>query len=104
MRGLDDHYRTLLAEYQGQLDASAAQEDFTYELTPEDRAFFKSYRRNVALRSCGQTETDKNVCDFLEIMALDNYEPSKTMPEFIWNSIEEAWLMWQDGIKYSKGK
>jgi hypothetical protein len=27
MRGLDDHYRTLLAEYQGQLDAQAAQEE-----------------------------------------------------------------------------
>lgn len=27
MNGLDNHYRTLLAEYQGQLDAQAAQEE-----------------------------------------------------------------------------
>ena len=27
MRGLDDHYRALLAHYQGQLDAQAAQEE-----------------------------------------------------------------------------
>ena len=102
MRGLDNHYRTLLAEHQGKLDQE--DEDLSYELSREDLAFFKSYRSNVVGRSSGQAATDKNICDFLEIMALDNYEPSKAMPEFLWDSIEQAWLVWQDATKYTKGK
>jgi len=101
MKGLDDHYRTLLAQHQGRIDQNA-EEDLAYELDIEDLAFFKSFKRNVVSRSSGQAASDKNITDFLEIMARDNYDQSKTMPEFLWNSIEDAWLMWQDAMAYTQ--
>jgi hypothetical protein len=92
MRGLDDHYRTLLAHYQGQLDASAALEEEEYELSPVEEAFMKSYM------SCIAIGTEENVTEFFKTMN----ESDAFMACHVFTSIEEAWLMWQDAIKFMK--
>ena len=95
MNGLDNHYRTLLAEYQGQLDTQAAQEE-EYELSPEDEAFMKSYM------SCIAIGTEENVTEFFKTMNGSD-EFMANFP-YTFTSIEEAWFMWQDAIKFMKDK
>ena len=93
MKGLDNHYRTQLAQYQTMIDAQAAQEEEEHELTPEDKAFMKSYM------SCIGIGTEENVIEFLKTMN----GSEAFMACHVFTSIEEAWLIWQDAIKYSKG-
>jgi hypothetical protein len=95
MKGLDDHYRSLLAHYQGQLDAQAAQEE--YELSPEDEAFMKSYMSCIAIGS------ENDVIEFLK-HDLSGNERDVFMACHVFTSIEEAWFMWQDAIKFMKDK
>jgi hypothetical protein len=94
MRGLDDHYRTLLAEYQGKIDQAAQEES---ELSPEDEAFMKSYMSCIAIGS------ENDVIEFLK-HDLSGNERDVFMACHVFTSIEEAWFMWQDAIKFMKDK
>ena len=96
MNGLDNHYRTLLAEYQGEIDAQAAQEE-EYELSPEDEAFIKSYMSCIAIGK------EEDVIEFLK-HDLSGSERDVFMACHVFTSIEEAWFMWQDAIKFMKDK
>jgi hypothetical protein len=89
MNGLDDHYRALLAHYQGEIDQAAQEE---YELTPVEEAFMKSYM------SCIAIGTEENVIEFFKT----GNGSDAFMACHVFTSIEEAWLMWQDAIKFMK--
>lgn len=91
MNGLDAHYTNLLADHQRMLDEQAQKEeeqDQEEDLTSEDMAFMKSYLRCVAVG------TRENVMHFLR--------PTNkhVMPDYIFVSIEDAWLVWQDALTY----
>ena len=91
MRGLDDHYRTLLAHYQGEIDQAAQEE---YELSPVEEAFMKSYM------SCIAIGTEENVIEFFKTM--NGSDAFMANLPYTFTSIEEAWFMWQDAIKFMK--
>jgi hypothetical protein len=97
MNGLDSYYDGLLAEHQRMIDKQAQEEEEAereaeYDSTPEDRAFIDSYARCVAVG------TREDVMHFLR--PTNKY----VMPDYIFESIENAWLVWNDAIQFMKGE
>ena len=93
MNGLDNHYANLLADHQRMLDEQAQKEeeqDQEEDLTSEDMAFMKSYLRCVAV---GTRE------DVIHFMRPTN---KYVMPDYIFGSIENAWLVWQDALSFAR--
>ena len=96
MQGLDSYYDHLLAEHQRMIDRQAQEEEEAErkeaeamrEFTLEDEAFMKSYLRCVAVG------TREDVMHFLR--PTNKY----VMPDYIFGSIENAWLVWQDALTY----
>ena len=93
MNGLDNHYRTQLAQYQATIDAN--QEPEPYTPTHMEKAFMKSYRSNVAIASVDEV-----------LFFLQNKEdaPDSVRDEMFseWVSIEDAYLVWLDAIQYAR--
>jgi hypothetical protein len=99
MQGLDNHYRTQLAQYQATIDAN--QEPEPYTPTHMEKAFMRSYASCVAVASKCDVEY------FLEnkdrAQGVDYYEEKKIADEIeYWSHIEDAWLMWLDAIQYAR--
>ena len=95
MNGLDAHYANLLADHQRMLDEQAQKEeeqDVKQDFTSEDMAFMKSYLRCVAVG------TREDVMHFLR--PTNKY----VMPDYIFESIENAWLVWADALAYVSEK
>ena len=96
MNGIDAHYANLLADHQRMLDEQAQKEDERDQeeddLTSEDMAFMKSYLRCVAVG------TREDVMHFLR--PTNKY----VMPDYIFESIENAWLVWADALTYVREK
>jgi len=95
MNGLDAHYANLLADHQRMLDEQAQKEeeqDVEEDFTSEDMAFMKSYLRRVAVG------TREDVMHFLR--PTNKY----VMPDYIFESIENAWLVWADALAYVREK
>ena len=93
MQGLDAHYANLLADHQRMLDEQAQKEeeqDVEEDFTSEDMAFMKSYLRCVAVG------TREDVMHFLR--PTNKY----VMPDYIFESIENAWLVWQDALSFAR--
>ena len=93
MNGLDAHYANLLADHQRMLDEQAQKEeeqDVEEDFTSEDMAFMKSYLRCVAVG------TREDVMHFLR--PTNKY----VMPDYIFESIENAWLVWQDALSFAR--
>ena len=93
MNGLDAYYDGLLAEHQRKLDKEAYQEEEEEEtFTAEDEAFITAYKRCVAVG------TEEDVRHFLR--------PTNkhVMPDYIFTSIEDAWLVWDEALKFAKEK
>ena len=93
MQGLDAHYANLLADHQRMLDEQAQKEeeqDQEEDFTSEDMAFMKSYLRCVAVG------TREDVMHFLR--PTNKY----VMPDYIFGSIENAWLVWQDALSFAR--
>jgi hypothetical protein len=75
------------------LDEQAQKEeeqDQEEDLTSEDIAFMKSYLRCVAVG------TREDVMHFLR--PTNKY----VMPDYIFGSIENAWLVWQDALSFAR--
>ena len=96
MNGIDAHYANLLADHQRMLDEQAQKEEERDQeeddLTSEDMAFMKSYLRCVAVG------TREDVMHFLR--PTNKY----VMPDYIFESIENAWLVWADALTYVREK
>ena len=92
MNGLDNHYRTQLAQYQATIDAN--QEPEPYTPTHMEKAFMESYGSCVAVGS------DDEVLFFLE------HKEGATNDDrdqcWAWGPIEDAYLMWLDAINYAR--
>ena len=96
MNGLDSYYDGLLAEHQRKIDKQAQEEEEAErkeaeamrEFTLEDAAFMKSYLRCVAVG------TREDVMHFLR--PTNKY----VMPDYIFESIENAWLVWADALTF----
>jgi hypothetical protein len=75
------------------LDEQAQKEeeqDVEEDFTSEDMAFMKSYLRCVAVG------TREDVMHFLR--PTNKY----VMPDYIFESIENAWLVWQDALSFAR--
>jgi hypothetical protein len=75
------------------LDEQAQKEeeqDVEEDFTSEDMAFMKSYLRCVAV---GTRE------DVMHFMRPTN---KYVMPDYIFGSIENAWLVWQDALSFAR--
>jgi hypothetical protein len=95
MNGLDAHYTNMLADHQRMLDEQAQKEeeqDQQEDLTSEDMAFMTTYLRCVAVG------TREDVVHFLR--PTNKY----VMPDYIFTSIEDAWLVWDEALKFARGK
>jgi len=95
MNGLDAHYANMLADHQRMLDEQAQKEeeqDVEEDFTSEDMAFMKSYLCCVAVG------TREDVMHFLR--PTNKY----VMPDYIFESIENAWLVWADALAYVREK
>jgi hypothetical protein len=92
MQGLDTHLSHQLAQYQATIDAN--QEPEPYTPTHMEKAFMESYRRCVAIGS------RDDVLYFLE----NKEDPPEAIVDEIcaWVSIEDAWLMWLDAVRYAR--
>ena len=94
---IDNYFNGLLAQYQRGIDAQAQAEEEAdrnaYEPTAEDKAFMESYLKCVAVG------TEEDVLKFLEILDPDK---NTVVPDYIFTSIEDAWLVWQDAMKFAK--
>ena len=94
---LDSYFNQLLADYQRKIDEEAQRaeeaEACTYEPTAEDKAFIKAYLGCVAVG------TEEDVLKFLSILDPDR---NTVVPDYIFTSIEDAWLVWQDAMKFAK--
>jgi hypothetical protein len=94
MQGLDNYYNGLLAEHQRSIDEAAEREEQEeFKPTAEDLAFVESYATCVAVGS------REDVLKFLSILDPDK---NTVMPDYIFTSIEDAWLVWQDAMKFAK--
>jgi hypothetical protein len=93
MQGLDAYYNGLLADHQRKIDEAAYQEEDEEEtFTAEDEAFIKAYKRCVAVG------TEEDVRHFLR--PTNKY----VMPDYIFTAIEDAWLLWDEALKFAKEK
>lgn len=95
MNGLDNYYNTLQAEYQRRVDEAAEREEEEEEFKPsaEDLAFVESYATCVAV---GSRE------DVLKFLAILDPDKQTVMPDYIFTSIEDAWLVWKDAMNFAK--
>ena len=64
-------------------------------MTDMEQAFIRAYRRNVATA---------NMSDLLYFLANKNDAPDEVSEQLdTWANIEDAWLMWLDGMDYARG-
>jgi hypothetical protein len=74
-------------------DGEVYDTQLVFEPTPEEAAFMEAYLRNVA------SATQDNVLYFLE-----HRKDEKDHDEWWWTSVMDAWLVWQDAIRFNKGE
>jgi hypothetical protein len=74
-------------------DGEVYDTQLVFEPTPEEAAFMEAYLRNVA------SATQDNVLYFLE-----HKKDEKDHDEWWWTSVMDAWLVWQDAIRFNKGE
>jgi len=95
---IDNYFNGLLAQYQRGIDEQAEREEEeeknAYRPTAEDKAFIRSYL------SCVAVGDEEDVLKFLSILDPDK---QTVMPDYIFTSIEDAWLVWQDAMTFAKG-
>ena len=95
---IDNYFNGLLAQYQRGIDEQAEREEEAeknaYRPTAEDKAFIKAYLGCVAVGD------EEDVLKFLSILDPDK---QTVMPDYIFTSIEDAWLIWQDAMAFAKG-
>ena len=66
-----------------------------YTPTDMEQEFITAYRRNVAVA---------NMSDLLYFLANKNDTPDEVSEQLdTWANIEDAWLMWLDGMDYARG-
>ena len=64
-------------------------------MTDMEQAFISAYRRNVAVATRD---------DLLYFLANKNDAPDEVSEQLdTWANIEDAWLMWLDGMDYARG-
>jgi hypothetical protein len=74
-------------------DGEVYDTQLVFEPTPEEAAFMEAYLRNVA------SATQDNVLYFLE-----HRKDEKDHDEWWWTSVMDAWLVWQDAVRFNKGE
>ena len=74
-------------------DGEVYDTQLVFEPTPEEAAFMEAYLRNVA------SATQDNVLYFLE-----HRKDEKDHDDWWWTSVMDAWLVWQDAIRFNKGE
>jgi hypothetical protein len=74
-------------------DGEVYDTQLVFEPTLEEAAFMEAYLRNVA------SATQDNVLYFLE-----HKKDEKDHDEWWWTSVMDAWLVWQDAIRFNKGE
>lgn len=67
----------------------------SYTPTDMEQEFINAYRRNVAVATRD---------DLLYFLANKNDTPDEVSEQLdTWANIEDAWLMWLDGMDYARG-
>ena len=98
MQGLDNHFRTLLAQYQAAIDAN--QEPEPYTPTEEEKAFMNAYR--LCMGNASQNELEYYF-QFKELAQIGtSQDQRKVRDEYeSWSRIEDAWLLWFEATEYA---
>ena len=100
MNGLDNHFRTLLAQHQATIDAN--QEPEPYTPTEEEKAFMSAYR--LCMGSAPRHELEYYF-QFKDKAQLGTSKEQQAIIEEIesWSRIEDAWLLWFEATEYARG-